>query len=413
MKQRPATAILVLLGLAILINYVDRGNLATAATLIKAELNISPAQLGFLLTAFFITYVPMQPVVGWLVEHYGASRVLVTGFLIWSFATILTGFVAGFAALFACRLLLGIGESVSFPSTAKLLAQNVDEERRGLANGVTQAGLYFGPAFGVFFGGMLTAAFGWRLFFVGFGAVSLLWAVAWLTLAHAHTRRKEAEHQMEAVPMELILREASLWGCSIGHFCGNFVLYFNTTWIPYYLVHERHWSLPQMAMIGGAAYVVSGGSSILTGWVADQLVRNGGSPTIVRKWCWAIGGVGLAISLIGVGFSDNVASAVWLIVGGAFSGTFAVNTYVVAQTVAGPAATGRWVGVQNFIANFAGLIAPSLTGILVQVTGSFKLPFTIEALVALAGAAAWVFLTGPLERIDWDARGLTVKARAA
>lgn len=405
MRQRQATALLVLLGAAILINYVDRGNLATAATLIKAELRISPAELGFLLTAFFITYVPMQPVIGWLVERYGASRVLLCGFLVWSFATILTGLVSGFAGLFACRLLLGVGESVSFPSTAKLLCENVAEEGRGLANGITQAGLYFGPAFGVFFGGMLTAAFGWRLFFVGFGAVSALWALAWLVFAHHRVRRAEDAHRTDAVPMDLILREPSLWGASIGHFCGNFVLYFNTTWIPYYLVHERHWSLPQMAMIGGAAYLVSGSSAVATGWIADRGIRRGASPTAARKWCWAIGGAGLAVSLIGVGYSDTIASAIWLVAGGLFHGAFSVNTFVVAQTMAGPAAAGRWTGVQNFLANIAGLIAPALTGVLVQITGSFRLPFTIEAMVALLGAAAWVFLTGPLAGIDWVARG--------
>jgi MFS family permease len=403
-RQRHVTAILALLGAAIFINYVDRGNLATAAPLIKTELHISPSQLGFLLTAFFIAYVPMQPVVGWLVERFGASRVLVAGFLVWSFATIVTGLVAGFSALFACRLLLGVGESVSFPAASQLLAENVDEEQRGLANGIMQAGLAFGPAFGVFFGGMLTAMFGWRLFFVGFGAFSLLWAIAWITLAHPHARRTETTFQLDAVPMQLILREPSLWGASIGHFCSNIVLYFNTTWIPYYLVRDRHWSLPQMAMIGGAFYLVSGISVILTGWIADRIIRAGGSPTLVRKLCWGIGGIGLAGCLIGCGYSNNIASAAFLIAEGIFGGAFGLNTYVVAQAMAGPAATGRWVGVQNFLANIAGLIAPSLTGILVEVTGSFRLPFTIIAFVVLAGAAAWIFLTGPLVRIDWSAR---------
>jgi MFS transporter, ACS family, D-galactonate transporter len=210
---------------------------------------------------------------------------------------------------------------------------------------------------------------------------------------------------MDPVPIELILREPSLWGASLAHFCGNFVLYFNTTWIPYFLVHERGWTLPEMATIGGAAYLANGTSAILTGWFSDRFIRSGGSPTIVRKWCWGVGGLGLAACLLGVGYSTGIASVVWLIVGGMFNGTLGLNTYVVAQTMGGPAATGRWVGIQNFIANIAGLIAPAMTGILVQATGSFKLPFTIEAVAALTAAAAWVFLTGPLVRIDWAARG--------
>ncbi|HVN70338.1 MAG TPA: MFS transporter [Candidatus Binatia bacterium] len=404
MRPRPVTAMLVLLGLAILINYVDRGNLATAATLIKAELRLNASQLGFLLSAFFITYVPMQPVVGWLVERYGASRVLLAGFLVWSFATVVTGLTAGFVALFGCRLLLGVGESVSFPATAKLLAEHVGETGRGLANGITQAGVAFGPAFGVFFGGMLTAAFGWRFFFIGFGAVSLVWAFAWLLLMRVSNRDAAAPERGELVPAALILREPSLWGASVAHFCGNFALYFNTSWIPYYLVHERHWSLPQMAMIGGVAYLASGASSILTGTIADAVIRKGAAPTVVRKSCWIIGGAGAAVCLIGVGYSGDVGSAIWLVAGGIFFGASSLNTYICAQTMGGPAATGRWVGVQNCIANVAGLIAPSLTGVLVDATGSFKLPFTIVAIVSLAGAAAWVFLTGRLAPIDWEAR---------
>jgi hypothetical protein len=119
------TVIVVLIGLSVFINYIDRGNLSTAATLVKNELHLTRTQLGFLLTAFFITYMPMQPVVGWLVDRFTASRVLVSGFVLWSLATILSGFAGGFAVLFACRLLLGLGESVSFPSMSKILAENV------------------------------------------------------------------------------------------------------------------------------------------------------------------------------------------------------------------------------------------------------------------------------------------------
>ena len=89
----------ILIGISVFINYIDRGNLSTAATLVKHELRLSATQLGFLLTAFFITYMPMQPVVGWLVDKFTASRVLVSGFVLWSLATILSGFAHGFVVL--------------------------------------------------------------------------------------------------------------------------------------------------------------------------------------------------------------------------------------------------------------------------------------------------------------------------
>ncbi len=407
---RTVATIVVLLAFSIFINYIDRGNLSTAATLVKSELHISPSQLGFLLTAFFITYMPMQPLIGWLSDRFTASRVLVAGFLVWSLATVLSGFAQGFVLLFACRLLLGVGESVSFPTMAKILSENVSEAQRGLANGITQAGLAFGPAFGVFFGGMMIAQFGWRPFFIGTGVVSLLWIAAWVLLAQKHVRQADATEASGAPPMELILREPSLYGASAGHFGANFVLYFYVTWIPYYLVHQRHWALPEMARIGGTAFLMAGLSAIACGAIADRLIRRGFSTTIVRKSAFGIGALGAAIGLIGCGFSEsNLGSAAWLVFACSAGGILGANTYVIAQTMAGPAATGRWIGIQNTLANVAGIIAPSLTGILVERTGTFYSVFAVAAAMALLSGTCWIFLVGPIVRIDWSRRTIRLK----
>src|SRR5215472_4764317 len=160
-RERESFApLLVLLGLAIVINYVDRGNLSLAAPIIKTELKLSATQLGLLLSAFFYTYTALQFVIGGLVDRLGANRALSAGFLLWSVATVATGFAGGFAVLLACRLLLGVGESVAFPCTSKLIAENVPSESRGLANGVITAGLKLGPAVGAFGAGLLIAKYG-------------------------------------------------------------------------------------------------------------------------------------------------------------------------------------------------------------------------------------------------------------
>lgn len=400
-------AIVVLIGLSIFINYIDRGNLATAATLVKQELRLSPSQLGFLLTAFFITYMPLQPFIGWLTDRFTAARVLVMGFVVWSLATLLSAFAGGFAALFTCRLLLGVGESVSFPTMSKILADNVDETHLGFANGIVQAGLAFGPAFGIVAGGTSIARYGWRPFFIGCGVISIVWIAAWLIVSRGHVRSVRPSQAEDAPPMDVVLREPSLWGASLGHFFSNFLLYFIVTWIPYYLVHERGWTLPQMGQIAGAAFLLSGVAMIACGSVSDRLIRNGASPTLVRKAAFIIGGVGAAIGMLGCGYSHEAnVSAAWLIFGGFFGGLLGVNTFVVGQTKAGSAATGRWVGIQNMIANGAGLIAPSLTGILVDGTGNFTLPFTLAAIAAFSSGVAWTLLTGKIEPIDWKARAL-------
>jgi MFS family permease len=160
------TPTLVLLTLCGLINYVDRGNLSVAAPLLKAELNLSPWQLGILFAAFFTTYTGMQFVVGWLVDRFDVNRVLAAGFLLWSLATALTGFVRGFALLMVMRLILGTGESVAVPSCSKIIARYLPEHRRGFASGSVMSGLRLGNAVGTFGAGFLMAKFGWRPVFI-------------------------------------------------------------------------------------------------------------------------------------------------------------------------------------------------------------------------------------------------------
>src|ERR1700747_3138180 len=117
-------ALLFLLALSVFINYVDRGNLSIAAPLLKNELGMSPSQLGVLFSAFFWTYTAVLLVCGWLVDRFDVNRVLAAGFLVWSLATAGTSLVRGYAMLLVMRLILGIGESVAFPSYSKIFAQH-------------------------------------------------------------------------------------------------------------------------------------------------------------------------------------------------------------------------------------------------------------------------------------------------
>ena len=114
-KPDTATKLVLLVTAAVFINYIDRGNLATAAPLIHDALHFNAAQLGLLFSAFYPTYVLCMPATGWLAERFGAQRVLAAGIAIWSVTTLLTGFAGGFASLLALRLMLGVRESVAFP----------------------------------------------------------------------------------------------------------------------------------------------------------------------------------------------------------------------------------------------------------------------------------------------------------
>ncbi|MBS0570221.1 MAG: MFS transporter [Proteobacteria bacterium] len=393
-----------LLALAVFINYIDRGNLATAAPLIKDELHLSTTQLGFLLTAFFITYMPMQVAVGWLTDRFGAARVLLTGFVVWSLAMSLSGLAHDFITLVWLRLALGIGESVFFPTSSAIVARCFPESSRGSANAVIMAGMACGPAFGVFAGGLLIAAFGWRAFFIAFGLVSLIWVLPWLAIAQQRLIERRAASIGVSPGTLAILRERSLWGASLGHFCSNYAYYFVLSWIPYYLVHERGWSLEQMAMIGGSAYLLMALTTLITGRISDRLIATGSSATRVRKTCLGAGCALSAIFVVGCAMTTAHTSVLLLLLTCAAFGLVTPNIYAVAQTLAGTEAAGRWVGIQNCLGNVAGLLAPVLTGILADRTGSFIFAFLVAGIVMLVGAVAWVLVVGPVAQIDWARR---------
>src|ERR1035441_3165792 len=167
--------ILALLVVSAFINYIDRANLSVGAASIRKELGLTNYQLGLLLSAFFWTYAACQlfALAGWLVDRFHVGWVYAAGFLLWSAATAGTGLSRGFAPLFGLRLLLGIGESVAYPTFARILA-TFPERRRGLANALIDAGTRTGPAVGTLLGGLLMARFGWRIFFVALGLGSML-----------------------------------------------------------------------------------------------------------------------------------------------------------------------------------------------------------------------------------------------
>jgi MFS family permease len=391
---------LALLVLSVLINYVDRGNLALAAPLLKIEWGMTASQLGILLSAFFWTYTALQFVMGLFVDRWGANRLMALGFFVWSLATVLTGAAMGLATLLALRLLLGVGESVMFPASSKILAQHLPEHARGFANGLMNASMRWGSAIGTFGGGLLMARYGWRSTFIVIGVVSLLWLPAWSRWKAPEVR--SAAHVDAVVPrFATILRKRAFWGAASGHFCANYLVYFLMSWLPYYLVRERHLSIAAMSVAAGALWVVDSLSSVATGTVTDMCIRRGASPTTARKWAMAAGFTLAAVSLVGCAFAGERNYLACLIACAVGSGTANAGTFAFAQTLAGPHAAGKWVGLQNGIANMAGVTGPALTGFLVDWTGHFASAFAVAAVITLGGAFAWCLGVRRLEPVDF------------
>ncbi len=362
-----------------------------------------------LVSAFFWTYTPGQLLSGWLAEKINPYRTLTLGVALWSLATAASGLATGFAALFALRLVLGVGESAGFPCSSKLLAQHLPAHRLGAANGLIGVGLALGPAFGTLMGGLLMARLGWRPVFILFGLVSMLWLVPW----RGATRRVSITASARAGPPPpsflTILKQREAWGAGLGHLSANYAFYFVISWLPLYLVKSRGFSLGQMAELGGLLYVIYAISCQATGWLSDRWMATGASATLVRKSFIITAHVGIAGCMLGCAVGGPATSIACLLVVGLFFGLSTPNLYIIGQTLAGRDAGGKWMGFQNCIGNITGIVGPIVTGYLIDRTGQFFAAFLMAAAVSLAGVICWGVIIRRVEPVVWpDPAGLTL-----
>jgi MFS family permease len=391
-----------MLAAVLFINYVDRGVLATSGPQLMSELGLSNKQFGMLSSAFFWTYVCMQIPVGWIAERFGAARVLAAGLVVWATATILFGFAASFVALIALRMLLGVGESTGFPAVSKLLAAAVPVGSLGTANGVVGFAYLFGPAVGTFFGGMLIAHYGWRSAFWVFGCLSLLWLWPWLRIARKQPLAPTAE---SASPSMLVLcKSRAMWGTAVGLFSSNYVFYFMMSWLPVYLVRERGFSTSGMATLASASYAVMALCALGAGWAIDRHIKRGGSQNLGYKAIMAAAHGGAVLCMLAMAFGSESLALIAIFVYQALCGASSPGVYAIPEILGGARATGRWVGIQNSFGNLPGVIAPWLTGFLIDLTGHFTWAFVVAAVMSLLGLVGWLGMLPKLEEIDWQAR---------
>jgi len=400
LTKRLANTLLALLVVSVVINYLDRGALSVAAPRISRELSLSPTQMGVLFSAFFWSYATFQLVAGWLVDRYPLRWVYAGAFLIWSLATAAVGTVESLGALLGARLLLGVGESVAYPASSKILVRYFPEGRRGLANALVDAGSKVGPGLSTLLGGLAVERYGWRAMFVVVGLGSLLWLVPWLLVKVPEQR----ETAGAAGPgWADLLRRRQLWGTSLGMFSLGYVWYFLLSWLPSYLVQERGMSMGSMAMLGSVPFWAMGLASVAGGWSSDRLIRAGRGVSRVRMSYAVTGLVLCALVILPVPVVESPTVSVGLITAACTClGLFTSNVWAITQTLAGPLAAGRWTGVQNAVGNLGGVVSPLLTGWIVSATGSFLLAFWAAAGVMLVGAVTYWMMVGTVKEVEWN-----------
>ncbi len=390
--------ILTLLCIGFMIAYFDRVTLSVALADKDGFLSffkLSNPDRGLLNSAFFWSYALLQIPAGWLVDRYGVKWTYTIGFLLWSITSAATAWVSGFEVLFLLRILLGVGESVVTPAAMRWIRFNFDERRRGTAVGILMAAAKVGPALGSFLAVKLLGSVGWQMMFLTIGLGSMLWLVPWLFLMSNDDRAREKQAKQadggKDISFGTVMASPVIWGTIVGTFCYQYFVYFALTWMPAYFKESFKMSLNDSGVFTAASFMCMAVVATLAGFAADAMIGKGYDAVAVRKGFTVAGfltaGAGLVAAL-----NTPPEIAMWMVIaslGGL--GLTTANYWALTQTLIPGAAVGRIVGVQNCAANVPGIVAPILTGWLIQTTGGYQ--GAIMAVLFFLGLGVTMYLT--------------------
>jgi MFS family permease len=230
--------------------------------------------------------------------------------------------------------------------------------------------------------------------------LSLAWLVPWRNVVVTPLAKSPAA-DVSQPPLKAILKQRALWGAAIGLFSGNYSFYFILAWLPFYLVKARGFSIEGMAWTASWAYLLNAMSALLMGWLTDRWIRAGRSATVIYKGVMALYHLGGIACMAGMVLLPAGGSIAALFVYEILAGLCSPAIFAIPQIIAGPQAAGRWVGVQNTVGGMAGLVAPAITGILVDQTGRFGTAFAVAAAINLVGFVGWVFVLPKVAPLRW------------
>jgi MFS transporter, ACS family, D-galactonate transporter len=407
-----------LLGFGVLVNYFDRVNLSVSQEALHKDFGISTVAFGYLLSAYSWTYALLQMPSGVLLDRFGVRRLGRVSALIWSIASFATAISTGIGALFASRLLLGIGEAPTFPGNAKAIGYWFPEEERSLATALFDAAAKFSSAIGVPVIGILLLHFGWRWSFAATGFVSLVY----FALFYAFYRNPSEDSSLSAAEREFIVRggaqpedqletakgaplpyllgQREVWGLAAGFAAYNYSFYLLLTWLPSYLSTTQRVDLFHSVLYTSVPWLVATFSDLLVGgWLVDFLIQRGWNATRVRQVV-LITGTGLGLGIFGAAGAYSPAGALfWISLSLGGLAAAAPVAWSIPSLIAPRESVGTLGGIMNFCSQLAAIAAPILTGYMVQATHSFSVAFVAAAIFLIIGIAGYAFLLGNMEPI--------------
>ncbi|MCK2053018.1 MFS transporter [Methylobacterium sp. 37f] len=390
--------VLFLLCLMYFVTYLDRVNIATAGGEIMKDLGMSNTQFGLILSAFAYPYAIFQVIGGSVGDKFGARRTLLVCGLIWASATILTGLVGGLISLFLARVLLGFGEGATFPTATRAMQNWTAPGKRGFAQGITHAFARLGNAVAPPIVAFLIYQFGWRIGFVILGVASFAWVVVW----YAYFRDDPKDHPA-ITPEELAVlpppskvgaKQTVPWGrltrrmlpVTVTYFCYGWTLWLFLGWLPSFFKLNYGLDLKNSALFASGVFFAGVVGDTLGGVFSDRILKKTGNLKLARLSVIVVGFLGAAASLTGVFFTRDLTLVALLLSSGFFFAELVIGPIWSVPMDIAPKYSGTAAGLMNTGSAVAAIISPIVFGMIVDMTGSWTLPFAGSIGLCLLGA---------------------------
>lgn len=412
--------LLAMLFVTVVITYLDRSNLSIAATAIAKDLQLDPAHMGLVFSAFGWSYALLQIPGGMLVDRTRPRLLLALVIGLWSLATILQGFAGTFAILLSLRVLLGALEAPAYPTLNRVVTTWFPDSERARAIATYTSGQYVGLAF-------LTPAlvltqqhFGWQGVFFLTGALGVAWGLVWYALYREPSEASDVnEAELEAIRaggglVELgdtrrararytaadwraVLGNRKLWGMYIGQIAVTSTLWFFLTWFPTYLVKYRHMDFLKAGFMAAVPFLAAFVGILSSGLLSDGMLRRGVSATVARK-VPIVTGLLLSTAIVGANYVETPSMVILFMAIAFFGSGFSSITWVLVSSMAKKELLGLTGGMFNLMGNLSSICVPIVIGLIVR-NDDFKPALVFMSAVGLLGALSYLFLVGRIERI--------------
>jgi ACS family hexuronate transporter-like MFS transporter len=386
-----------------IINYADRGVLGVVAPVLIRSFGLNLRQFGIIASAFGWGYVVMVFCGGGVVGLLGPKRTYIWFSVLWSCTITLVAFATGFLSLFVLRLLFGVSEGVVFPSGSQLIGNWFSKEEHGRAASLMGAGIPLGSLLIIPCAVWLTSNYGWQAPFILLGVAGILWAILCKFFVHdapEHAQPRRSLTTADAapranVPWSKVLRSRTLWLTGLAFFSSAYVLYFLLNFLPTWLVHERHIEFSHVGFLGVLPWISMTIGALLSGPVSDSVYRRTRNLRWSRSYlagaCLIATGALISLTLV----LSNTLAIVALISVASLINFIANPVFFAIPVDACPEYAGAASSLTTGIGSTAGILAPLITGFIVNATGTFYIAFALVSVLPIIFGVLLILACNP------------------